>query len=70
MVVVIAFPFFKRGFQAAMGSEDKEPYEHKKRIARVGSKARAKILLQRAWMSLAAWAGGSGRSVEGASEVP
>ena len=53
-----------------MGSEDKEPYEHKKRIARVGSKARAKILLQRAWMRLAAGAGGSGGSVEGASEVP
>ena len=69
MVVVIAFPF-QRGFQAAMGSEDKEPYGHKKRIARVGSKARAKILLQRAWMRLAAGAGGSGGPVEGASEVP
>ena len=53
-----------------MGSEDKEPNEHKKGIARVGSKARAKILLQRAWMRLAAWVGGSGRPVEGASEVP
>ena len=42
-----------------MGSEDKEPNEHKKGIARVGSKARAKILLQRAWMRLAAEAGGS-----------
>ena len=53
-----------------MGSEDKEPYEHKKRIAIVGSKARAKILSQRAWMRLAAGPGGSGESVEGESEVP